>query len=105
MPECKHIIVDRPLEGVARITLNRPDSRNALNNTLRGEIYSTLEAHDRDDEIRVTIIRGAGKAFCAGYDLRATTMSIGLFTRLAATAAGPATWWKALFGSGTLPNP
>lgn len=70
MPEYKHIIVDRPLEGVARITLNRPDSRNALNNTLRGEIYSTLEAHDRDDEIRVTIIRGAGKAFCAGYDLK-----------------------------------
>ena len=63
MSEFEHIIVDRPLDGVSRITLNRPDSRNALNNTLRGEIYSTLEANDVDDDVRVTIIRGAGKAF------------------------------------------
>ena len=70
MTNYKHIIVDSPLEGVSRITLNRPDSRNALNNTIRGEIYSTLEDNDNDDTVRVTIIRGAGKAFCAGYDLK-----------------------------------
>ncbi|SVB90250.1 uncharacterized protein METZ01_LOCUS243104, partial [marine metagenome] len=69
----EHIIVDSPLAGVSRITLNRPESRNALNNTLRGEIYGTLEANDNDDSIRVTIIRGAGKAFCAGYDLKSDT--------------------------------
>ena len=49
MTNYKHIIVDSPLEGVSRITLNRPDSRNALNNTIRGEIYSTLETNDNDD--------------------------------------------------------
>lgn len=69
-PEHKFIIVDRPSEGVSRITLNRPDNRNALNNGLRGELYSTLEENDRDPDVRVTIIRGAGKAFCAGYDLK-----------------------------------
>ena len=71
MTDLKFIVVDQPIEGVSRITLNRPESRNALNNTLRGELYGTLEANDRDPAIRVTIIRGAGKAFCAGYDLKA----------------------------------
>ena len=75
----EHIIVDSPLAGVSRITLNRPESRNALNNTLRGEIYSTLEANDTDESIRVTVIRGAGKAFCAGYDLKASLVAWNAF--------------------------
>ncbi len=71
MTEFEHIIVDDPATGVSRITLNRPGSRNALNNILRREIYSRLEANDRNPDVRVTIVRGAGKAFCAGYDLKA----------------------------------
>ena len=71
MSDFKHILVDVPSPGVSRITLNRPESRNALNNTLRGELYGQLEANDKDPAIQVTIIRGAGKAFCAGYDLKA----------------------------------
>ena len=70
MTDFQHILVDEPLPGVSRITLNRPDSRNALNNTLRSEIYGTLEANDNDPDVEVTILRGAGKAFCAGYDLK-----------------------------------
>ena len=70
MADFRHILVDEPLPGVSRITLNRPDSRNALNNTLRSEIYGTLEANDNDPDVKVTILRGAGKAFCAGYDLK-----------------------------------
>lgn len=73
MTEFEHIIVDNPAEGVSRITLNRPDSRNALNNILRGEIYATLEKNDYDHDVKVTILRGAGKAFCAGYDLKANS--------------------------------
>ena len=88
MSEFEHIIVDRPLEGVSRITLNRPDSRNALNNALRGEIYSTLEANDVDDDVRVTIIRGAGKAFCAGYDLKGNNNEDRPFH----TAGGDGSW-------------
>jgi len=69
MTDFQHIIKDAPRPGVSRITLNRPDSRNALNNQLRTEIYSTLESNDQDPDVKVTVIRGAGKAFCAGYDL------------------------------------
>lgn len=88
MTNYKHIIVDSPLEGVSRITLNRPDSRNALNNTIRGEIYSTLEDNDNDATVRVTIIRGAGKAFCAGYDLKGNSDEDRPFH----TAGGDGSW-------------
>ena len=67
MKSQEHIVVDTPAEGVSRITLNRPDSRNALNNVLRGEILGQLEANDLDDGVRVSILRGAGTCFCAGY--------------------------------------
>jgi enoyl-CoA hydratase len=70
-PALEHLLVDQPLPGVSRLTLNRPEKRNALNNRLRGEILRTLEANDRDPAVRVTIIRGAGLAFSAGYDLSA----------------------------------
>ena len=70
MTDFQHILVDEPLPGVSRITLNRPNSRNALNNTLRSEVYGTQEANDNDPAVKVTILRGAGKAFCAGYDLK-----------------------------------
>lgn len=69
MSEYECILVDSPAEFVSRITLNRPEKRNAMNNQLRGEIFRALEANDTDDNVRVTIIRGAGKCFCAGYDL------------------------------------
>ena len=71
MSDLTHILLDSPLPGVRRITLNRPEKRNALNNQLRSEIFATLEAHDRDPDVRVTIVRGAGPAFCSGYDLSA----------------------------------
>ncbi len=63
------ILVDEPRPRVRRITLNRPDKRNPLSNELRRELFDALEAADRDPEIRVTVIRGAGSCFSAGYDL------------------------------------
>jgi enoyl-CoA hydratase len=63
------ILVDEPAEGVRRITLNRPEKRNALFHPLRGEILEALREADQDDSVRVSIIRGAGKCFSAGYDL------------------------------------
>lgn len=65
------LLVDTPIPGVRRLTLNRPEKRNALNNELRGAIFKALEAHDGDAEVKVTIVRGAGPAFCSGYDLSA----------------------------------
>lgn len=69
MSEYEFILIDEPALLVRRITLNRPEKRNAMNNQLRGEVFDALVASDRDESINVTIIRGAGKAFCAGYDL------------------------------------
>jgi enoyl-CoA hydratase len=63
------ILVDEPAEGVRRITLNRPEKRNALFHPLRGEILEALREADQDDAVRVSIVRGAGKCFSAGYDL------------------------------------
>jgi enoyl-CoA hydratase len=63
------ILVDRPAEHVARITLNRPEKRNAISTPMRVELLDALRAHDYDPEVRVTVIRGAGKCFSAGYDL------------------------------------
>ncbi len=88
MTDFQHIIKDTPRPGVSRITLNRPDSRNALNIQLRTEIYSTLESNDHDPDVKVTIIRGAGKAFCAGYDLKANNRQDQPFH----TAPGDGNW-------------
>ena len=63
------IIVDDPAKYVRRITMNRPEKRNALNHPLRGAILNQLKANDQDPDVRVTIIRGAGPSFSAGYDL------------------------------------
>jgi enoyl-CoA hydratase len=63
------ILVDDPVPMVRRITLNRPEKRNALNGALRREILTAVRECDRDPEVRVTIIRGAGSCFSAGYDL------------------------------------
>jgi enoyl-CoA hydratase len=65
------LLIDDPLPGVRRLTMNRPEKRNALNNALRGAIFDALNAADRDEGVRVTVIRGAGPAFSAGYDLSA----------------------------------
>jgi enoyl-CoA hydratase len=63
------ILVDDPAPYVRRITMNRPEKRNALNHPLRGAILETLRANDQDPDVHVTIIRGAGPSFSAGYDL------------------------------------
>ena len=54
---------------VARITINRPDRRNAMSRTLQGELIDAVEAAGSDPEVHAVILRGAGKAFCAGYDV------------------------------------
>lgn len=66
--EFKHLIYSIS-ERVLTITLNRPDKLNAVDDFLGPEIIGALKSADEDDEIRVVIITGAGKAFCAGADL------------------------------------
>ena len=63
------VLIDDPAPHVRRVTLNRPEKRNALNHDLRGGIIRALQEADQDPEVRVMIVRGAGKCFSAGYDL------------------------------------
>lgn len=56
--------------SIAWITLNRPSVLNALNRTLWSEIYENLDKAEKDSEIRAVIITGAGRAFCAGDDIK-----------------------------------
>src|SRR3546814_15816902 len=87
--ENQYIRIDQPARFVQRITLNRPEKRNAMSNDLRIELFRALEAADIDDGVRVIIIRGAGKCFSSGYDLSFererwpyhTSSGIGLWSR------------------------
>jgi enoyl-CoA hydratase len=65
------LLTDEPRPGVRRLTMNRPEKRNALNNALRGAILSALQEADADPAVKVSILRGAGPCFSAGYDLSA----------------------------------
>ena len=54
---------------VRRLTMNRPDALNALNGELLDAMSEAVREAGRDDSVSVVIVRGAGRAFCAGYDL------------------------------------
>ena len=58
-------------EGIATITLNRPDRLNAFTAGMRDELVAAFDATDADDAVRAVIVTGAGRAFCAGADLSA----------------------------------
>ncbi|MFC9972618.1 crotonase/enoyl-CoA hydratase family protein [Spirillospora sp. NPDC127200] len=56
-------------DGIATITLNRPHRMNAYTYTMRAEMLDAFDRIDADDEVRVVVVTGAGRAFCAGADL------------------------------------
>jgi enoyl-CoA hydratase/carnithine racemase len=55
--------------GILTLTLNRPERLNAFNQAMRRDLLAVLDEIDADDEVRVVIVTGAGRAFCAGADL------------------------------------
>ncbi len=63
------VLIDKQ-EGIATVTLNRPDKLNALNRELRLAFCHAMQALRADPEVRAVIITGAGRAFCVGLDLR-----------------------------------
>jgi enoyl-CoA hydratase/carnithine racemase len=62
-------------EGIATITFNRPERMNALNRALEAELHRRFDEADADRSVRVVILTGAGRAFCAGYDQSETGAS------------------------------
>jgi 2-(1,2-epoxy-1,2-dihydrophenyl)acetyl-CoA isomerase len=61
--------------GVGRITLDRPDAKNALTIAMRDGIVDAVRAFRADDAVRAVLIAGVGDAFCAGMDLSASTVA------------------------------
>jgi len=66
----KTILVEKK-NHIAILTLNRPERLNAMNLQLRKEIHHALDELEADDDVRVVIMTGAGRAFCSGYDVAA----------------------------------
>ena len=89
------VVTTECASGVAVVTLNRPEKRNALSLELRARLTEELNTLARDDEVRCLLLTGAGSAFCAGMDTsefggdrahkeRIVELSVGLFRALGA---------------------
>ncbi len=63
------VIVEIGDNHVGQITLNRPDQLNTFDSVMAGELYRALWEMDEDKSVRVVLVKGAGKAFCAGIDV------------------------------------
>ncbi|QIL83758.1 enoyl-CoA hydratase [Diaphorobacter sp. HDW4A] len=64
------VLLDHPAQGVARVTLHRPEARNALNTPLRCELDDMFRQLETDDSVRCVIVRGSHGHFAAGADLK-----------------------------------
>jgi enoyl-CoA hydratase/carnithine racemase len=65
------------VDGIATITLNRPQVRNALDDAMRGELIGALEQVSAERSVKALVLTGGGKAFCAGGDIRAMKQRAG----------------------------
>lgn len=66
----ENVVTTEKRGGLAIVTLNRPDAMNALSRQLRAELAEAFRDLESDPEIRVAVLTGAGRAFCAGLDLK-----------------------------------
>ncbi len=64
------VVIDRSTEGIAVVTLNRPRQLNAMNHDLLAGLHHALDSLHDDRDLRVIILTGAGRGFCAGLDLK-----------------------------------
>jgi enoyl-CoA hydratase/carnithine racemase len=65
----QHLLISVSEDHVAELTLNRPAKLNTLNSPMAEELHQALRALDGDAQVRVILLKGAGKAFCAGIDI------------------------------------
>jgi enoyl-CoA hydratase len=71
MPAFNTVLIDKDPQHprIARLVLNRPEKLNAIGNTTPADIRHAVEWAQAEDEVHVVVVEGAGRAFCAGYDL------------------------------------
>lgn len=69
MADYPHLLVDTSADGVRTLTLDRPDKLNAVNGALAASLSAAVADAAAADAVRVVVLRGAGRAFCAGLDL------------------------------------
>jgi len=62
--------------GIATLTLNRPEKRNAINDAMRSELTAALDAAGRDASVRALVVTGSGRGFCSGGDVQAMMQRI-----------------------------
>jgi len=72
MADFETVVYEKIEDKIVRLTLNRPEKLNALSPKLLSELDRVMEDYERDNDASVMIIRGAGRAFSAGYDLQGT---------------------------------
>jgi len=87
----KYLLVEKE-NHIAKVTFNRPSALNALNRGLITEIISATQQLEEDNSVWVAIFKGAGRAFCAGSDLKEASLGGGVLEDLIATY-GP---WQAI---------
>jgi enoyl-CoA hydratase/carnithine racemase len=89
MSEAPLVLAERDARGVVRLTLNRPQAFNSLSEAMLEALQSALDRVAADERARVVVIAGAGKAFCAGHDLKEmrAAPSLGYYERLFAQCA------------------
>jgi arsenate reductase (glutaredoxin) len=63
------------VDGIAIVTINRPNQRNAVDNTTAGELMDAFSSLDKDASVSAIVLTGAGQTFCAGYDLKSLAES------------------------------
>ena len=88
MNSYEFLLVESPVEGVRKITLNRPEKRNAISTPLRKELLAALQESDITEDVKVSIVCGAGQCFSSGYDLSDNLMAQAPHY----TAAGDGEW-------------
>lgn len=103
MATCETLLVDRPRTGIAVATLNRPDRLNALTFQMFDELARLAADIAADDRVRVLVLTGAGRGFCAGLDLTDAATLPDMTT--AAFLDGQEGWSRAITSFRRLPKP
>lgn len=81
-------------DGVATVTLHRPDKLNAFTNTMMRELHQVFDEIDADDNVRAVVMTGSGRGFCAGADLSGGRHIQRWFVEYRLAVEVSTRWWR-----------